>query len=293
MLNAITIDLEDWGQSVIDPRLAVTDRVLRNTERVLALLAEHGLQATFFALGSVCEAFPRLLPRIAAAGHEVASHGYGHELVYRQTPRAFAEDVRKSVDIIADQVGRAPLGYRAPAFSITQESRWAGPILAELGFRYSSSVFPIRGRRYGIAEAARAPHRWPDCELLEFPPTTVRLGGRNWPIGGGGYTRLLPLGAISRAITSVNAEGIPAMLYLHPYELAPGETGEFARDGVAFSWRRGFTQELWRSRVPGRLRGLFTRHAFGTIMETLDLPQCDREPESVVEADAVLEPAGV
>ncbi len=122
MLNAITVDLEDWGQSVIDPALPVTDRVLRNTDRVLELLDEHGLRATFFALGRVCEAFPGLLPRIAQAGHEVASHGYGHELIYRITPKAFREDVRRSAELIAEQTGRRPIGYRAPAFSITERS---------------------------------------------------------------------------------------------------------------------------------------------------------------------------
>lgn len=290
MLNAITVDLEDWGQSVIDPALPVTDRVLRNTDRVLELLDEHGLRATFFALGRVCEAFPRLLPRIAQAGHEVASHGYGHELIYRITPKAFREDVRRSAEIIAEQTGRRPIGYRAPAFSITERSRWAGPILSELGFRYSSSVFPIAGRRYGIADEPPLPHRWPDCGLIEFPPMTIRLAGRNWPICGGGYTRLVPLSILSASIRARNRAGSPAVVYLHPYELAPGETQEFRREGVRFSWRRQFTQELWRSRVPLRLAGLFKRFHFGTMAEALsglittgdfERTECETEDQEV------------
>ena len=269
MLNAMTVDLEDWGQSVIDPTLPITDRVVRNTERVLAILDAHGVRATFFMLGRVCEAFPGLLSRIASAGHEIASHGYGHELVYRLTPEAFREDVRRSGEIIAEQTGRWPAGYRAPGFSITARSRWAGPILSEVGFRYSSSVFPIAGRRYGIADEPRAPHRWPDCDLVEFPPTTIRIGGRNWPICGGGYTRLLPLAVLAAAIGSRNRAGCPAVIYMHPYECSPGETEEFLRDGVAFSRRRQFTQELWRSRVPGRLAGLFKRFRFGTMADAL------------------------
>jgi polysaccharide deacetylase family protein (PEP-CTERM system associated) len=269
VLNAFTVDVEDWGQSVIDPRLPVTDRVVRNTDRVLAFLDIHGVRATFFALGRVCETFPRLLPTIAAAGHEIASHGYGHELVYDLTPKAFAEDVRRSVDIIADQTGRRPIGYRAPAFSITGASRWAGPILCELGFEYSSSVFPIHGRRYGIPGEPPLPHRWPDCGLVEFPPTTVRLAGRAWPVCGGGYTRLLPLPLMATAIQRLNRAGQPAMVYMHPYEFAAAETEEFRREGVVFSWKRQFTQELWRSRVPSRIAGLFKRFRFGTMQEVL------------------------
>ena len=155
MLNALTIDLEDWAQSVVDPRLAITSRVVDNVWRLLDLLDGRGVRATFFALGRVCEQFEMLLPRIASAGHEIGSHGYGHELVYRLTPEEFAEDVGRSVGIIQAQTGIIPIGYRAPGFSITRASLWAGPVLARLGFAYDSSIFPIAGGRYGIDPRTR------------------------------------------------------------------------------------------------------------------------------------------
>lgn len=269
MLNAMTIDLEDWGQAVLDPSHPVTGHVVENVRRVLDLLAAHRVQATFFALGKVCERFPRLLPDVAAAGHEIASHGYGHELIYNQTPDAFASDVRRSIDIIEAQTGRRPVGYRAPAFSITRQSLWAGPILAELGFRYSSSVFPIEGRRYGIPDAPRRPYRWPNCGLIECPLTTARLLGRNFPVCGGGYTRLLPAPVLAWAIRRLNRQGLPAVIYLHPYELAPDEIGSFRKGGTHMSWRKSLTQSLWRSRVAPRLARLFSEFEFTTMSRVI------------------------
>lgn len=282
MLNAITIDLEDWAQSVLDPSLAVTDRVVGNVARVLDLLAAHNLRATFFALGKVCEKFPGLLPAIAEAGHEIGSHGYGHELVYNLTPERFEEDVQRSVDIITAQVGRRPAGYRAPAFSITSNSMWAVPILSKLGFRYSSSVFPIHGRRYGLPDSPRQPFRWPGSTLIEFPLSTVRIGTRNVPMCGGGYTRLLPGPLLASAVRWANAQGQPVVLYVHPYELAAGEVQWFRRQGVPVSWQRRITQELWRSRVPHRLTRLFREFPFGAMEQAL----CEHMPRAIELPDA-------
>lgn len=265
----MTVDLEDWAQAVVDPRLPVSGRVVANVERVLALLDRHGVRVTFFALGKVCEAHPCLLPIIRDAGHEIASHGYGHELVYRLSAEEFESDVNRSIQIIEAQAGVMPLGYRAPAFSITQRSRWAAPILSRLGIRYSSSVFPIAGRRYGVPDAPRFPHRWNGCDLIEFPLTTLRLAGRNWPACGGGYTRLLPAALLARAVRQANRRLQPAVVYLHPYELAPGEVRGFARDGVPVGWKRWFTQELWRTRVPDRLARLFDAFEFGPMARSL------------------------
>lgn len=269
MLNAMTIDLEDWAQAVLDPALPVSEHVLANTEHVLRFLDRQGVRATFFALGRVCERFPSLLTDIASAGHEIGSHGYGHELVYNLRPPAFEEDVRRSVELIQAQVGRRPAGYRAPAFSITRRSLWAGPILERLGFRYSSSIFPVRKRRYGLPDALRFPHRWAGGQLIEFPLLTLRAAGRNWPAGGGGYTRLLPAPIMAHAIRRMNHEGHPAAIYLHPYELAPGEVSTFMRAGTRVSAARRFTQELWRSRVEPRLSRLMGEFAFGPMGEAL------------------------
>lgn len=270
-LNAMTVDLEDWAQAVLDPRLPVTGRVVDNVYRLLDFLDTHQVRATFFALGRVCEQFPDLLPAVAAAGHEIGSHGYGHELIYNLTPKQFEEDIRRSTALIESQTGRRPIGYRAPAFSITNRSRWAGPMLARNGYLYSSSIFPVRKRRYGIPEAPRFPHRWSDCDLWEFPLTTVRLAGRNVPLCGGGYTRLLPAAFIAAGIRHLNRQGRPAILYLHPYELAPGEVDWFRKQGFAMSAKRRFMQSLWRSRVPARLARLFAEFRFTPAGEVLPL----------------------
>jgi polysaccharide deacetylase family protein (PEP-CTERM system associated) len=269
MLNAMTVDLEDWGQAVLDPRLPVTDCVVRNLARLLDFLDKHGVRATFFALGRVCETHPQLLPRVAAAGHEIASHGHAHELIYHQTPAEFRRDVERSIEIIESQSGVRPEGYRAPAFSITAETRWAGPILSEAGFVYSSSVFPVRKRRYGIPESPRIPHRWENCTLIEFPLTTMRICGQNVPVCGGGYMRLLPTRVHAEAIRRMNADGHPAIVYLHPYELARDEVNEFRRNGFQFSTYRRLMQSLWRSRVTPRLERLFDEFEFAPLSRIL------------------------
>ncbi|HPD30992.1 MAG TPA: DUF3473 domain-containing protein [Phycisphaerae bacterium] len=287
MLNALTVDLEDWPQAVLDPSLPITDRVVGNVDRLLGLLDRHSVRATFFALGKVCERHPQLLPLIQSAGHEIASHGYGHELMYRLTPRQFEEDVRRSIEIIGSQTGRRPLGYRAPAFSITRESLWGGPILASLGFRYSSSIFPIRKARYGIHDAPRIPHRWSNCDLVEFPLTTLRVFGCHVPVCGGGYMRLLPWWVHAHAIGSMNAGGHPAVVYLHPYELASDEVDLFRRAGLRFSTSRRVMQSLWRSRVLPRLTRLFEAFRFAPItqvFEAINLPGlCPAAPGTVPE----------
>jgi polysaccharide deacetylase family protein (PEP-CTERM system associated) len=269
MLNAMTVDLEDWAQAVLGPHLPVTDHVVRNTDRLLRLLDEHHVRATFFALGKVCESCPELLKAVCSAGHEIATHGYGHELVYNQTPAAFEEDVRRSMDLIESQIGSRPIGYRAPAFSITRRSLWAGPILAKLGIRYSSSVFPIRKQRYGINDWPTGPGVWPDCPLIEFPLTTLTLLGRNIPVCGGGYMRLFPAAVQAWAIARRNRAGQPAVVYLHPYELSIDEVSQFKQAGFTMSKRRYVMQSLWRSRVTRRLSSLFDNFAFGTMSQAL------------------------
>ena len=276
VVNAMTIDLEDWAQAALGSHLPITERVLTNTERVLTLLDEHSIRATFFALGRVCERFPSLLPTITAAGHEIGTHGYGHELVHHVTPQRFEEDLLRSIEIIEAQTGRRPIGYRAPAFSITRESLWAGPILADAGIKYSSSIFPIAGRRYGIADAPRFPHRWDNCDLIEFPLTTVRRFGRNLPVAGGGYLRLLPRAIIASAVRETNQQRRPFAIYLHPYELDVNELAELKREGWSIAWRTFVNQSLFRSRVRARLAGLFREFRFSTMCDVLGLARSSR-----------------
>lgn len=287
VVNAMTVDLEDWAQAVLGTRLPITTRVLRNTDRVLSLLDRYRIRATFFALGRVCEQFPNLLPTIASAGHEIGTHGYGHELLTGMTPERFSKDLARSIEIIETQIGRRPIGYRAPAFSITRDSRWAGPILSEMGIKYSSSIFPIAGRRYGIPDANRFPHQWQTCDLIEFPLATVRRFGRNLPVAGGGYSRLFPEPLLSAAVRETNRQRQPVAVYLHPYELDVNELTELKRAGWSITWRTYINQSLFRGRVRGRLAALFSKFRFTTMAEVLGL--ADRSLHSDSRCGARLE----
>lgn len=229
MLNALSIDVEDYYQveafaSVVDRSQWDTfpSRVTANTERLLALLERRRVRATWFVLGWTAQRFPELVRRIHDAGHELATHGFWHRLVYRQSPEEFVEDVRCSLAALSAAVPDAMiLGYRAPSFSITQQSAWALEILAANGLRYDSSIVPIAGHDlYGVPSAPRVAHRL-DVGIWEIPVSTVRCMGRNWPAGGGGYFRLLPYRITRWAIRRLNREGHPAVMYLHPWEIDP------------------------------------------------------------------------
>jgi polysaccharide deacetylase family protein (PEP-CTERM system associated) len=230
-LNAMTVDVEDYFHvSVFEktvPRAnweSLESRVVANTERLLDLFDEYGVRSTFFVLGWVAERYPSLVPSIARRGHELASHGYAHRLVYEQPPDAFREDVRRSKAIIEEQSGRRVNGYRAPSFSVTEQSLWALDVLLEEGFRYDASIFPIRHDRYGIPDAPRWPHAMARAggSLFEVPGSTVRVGGTNLPVAGGGYFRILPYAWTRWGMRRVNhVDGQPAVFYLHPWEIDP------------------------------------------------------------------------
>jgi polysaccharide deacetylase family protein (PEP-CTERM system associated) len=230
-LNAMTVDVEDYFHvSVFDgvvPRSqweSLESRVVSNTERLLDLFDEHAVRGTFFVLGWVAERYPSLVPSIAARGHELASHGYAHRLVYDQTPDSFRDDVRRSKAIIEEQSGCRVNGYRAPSFSVTEQSLWALDVLLEEGYRYDASIFPIRHDRYGIPDAPRWPHAMARAggSLFEVPGSTVRVGGTNLPVAGGGYFRILPYAWTRWGMRRLNrVEGQPAVFYLHPWEIDP------------------------------------------------------------------------
>ena len=231
IVNAMTVDVEDYFQvSAFDdvvPRERWSEfpsRVTVNTTKLLDIFAQHSVLATFFVLGWVAERFPELVRQISAAGHELASHGYGHRLVYSQTPAEFREDVRRAKGLIEDLSGRAVSGYRAPSYSITSRSLWALDVLIEEGYLYDASIFPIRHDRYGIPDAPRHRHVLDRAagRLAEAPPSTVRLGSVNLPIAGGGYFRILPYWWSRWGIARLNQrEGEPAVFYLHPWEIDP------------------------------------------------------------------------
>ena len=232
VLNALSVDVEDWfhvgafertiSQSSWD---GLTHRVERNTDAVLALFAEAGVSATFFTLGWVAERYPALMRRIVEAGHEVASHGYDHARVFTLSPDAFRADLRRSRALLENASGQRVTGYRAPSFSIDHRTPWAHGILAEEGYRYSSSVAPIRHDHYGWPESPRFAWRpVAGQELLELPVTTAEFGGRRLAAGGGGFFRLLPYGFSRWAIRQVNGrEQRPAIIYFHPWEIDPDQ----------------------------------------------------------------------
>lgn len=230
--NALSVDVEDWFQvgafeTVIDRASwdSLECRVERNTDAVLALFDEAGIKGTFFTLGWVAERYPALLRRIVGAGHEIASHGYGHDRVFTFTPEQFGADLQHSRKLIEDAAGVAVTGYRAPSFSIDQRTPWAHEILAEQGYTYSSSVAPVKHDHYGWAEAPRFAFRPVEgSDFLEIPVTTAQLGTKRLAAGGGGFFRLLPYAFSRWAIRQVNEdEQRPAIIYFHPWEIDPDQ----------------------------------------------------------------------
>ena len=230
--NALSVDVEDYYQVQAlagvygrDAWEACESRVERNTDAILQTFAEAGAKATFFTLGWIAERHPDLVRRIVAQGHELASHGYCHARVDSQTPEVFRADVRKTRTILEDISGARVRGYRAATFSVGPHTPFAWRVLEEEGYAYSSSVYPVVRDNYGVRDAPRVPYRPAGAErLTEIPISTLRLGGRNWPIGGGGYFRLLPYAASRAAIARLNdAEGAPAVFYIHPWEVDPGQ----------------------------------------------------------------------
>jgi polysaccharide deacetylase family protein (PEP-CTERM system associated) len=229
--NALSVDVEDYFQvqafAGTIPRAEWETwprRVEANTDRLLDLFAESGVQGTFFTLGWVAERYPALVRRIVAAGHELASHGHGHELVAAIGAEAFRADIRRAKRVLEDIGGVAISGYRAPTFSIGPHTPWAFPILAEEGHLYSSSVYPVRHDLYGAPGAPRFPHRTAGGALWEVPMTTWRVFGRNVPVSGGGYFRLVPYPAFRTALRRYHAtEREPSVFYIHPWEVDPGQ----------------------------------------------------------------------
>jgi polysaccharide deacetylase family protein (PEP-CTERM system associated) len=226
--NALTVDVEDYFQvSALAPHIerdrwdTIPCRVERNIDRLLGLFERHRAHATFFTLGWIAERYPHVVRRIAAMGHEIASHGYGHLRASEQTPAEFADDIRRAKAILEDTAGAEVLGYRAPSFSVGYANLWAFDVMAEAGYRYSSSVYPVKHDHYGMPDAPRFPYE-ARPGLIEIPVTTTRVWGRNLPAGGGGYFRLAPYRVSEWAIRRVNRiDRRSAIFYFHPWEIDP------------------------------------------------------------------------
>ncbi len=258
----LSVDIEGWAQSTLDTNLPISSYCADNARRLLGIIGElPGATATCFVLGLFADKHPDVVRELHAAGYEVASHGYGHVQVHLLTPESFREDLRRSIGVIGDIIGQQPAGYRAPVFSIGEGNLWALDVLAEEGFRYDSSIFPIAGPRYGIPD-------WPnetcsvvvnaDRRITEFPLTAKTVMGRNLPISGGGYARLFPGWLLRRMLrTECRRRSTWPVFYCHPYEIDPGE---FRRESSETPWgtmhlpltlrlhqglgRRGFAEKL-------------------------------------------------
>lgn len=271
-LNAFTVDVEDYFQVAALSSAVSRDswtlresRVEANTERLLRLLEERGVRATFFLLGWVAERQPELVRRIAAAGHEVACHGYSHQLVYRQSPKEFREETARAKHCLEDTLGQAVEGYRAASFSITRQSLWALDVLIDLNFGYDSSVFPIRHDLYGLPGARPEPHRIAAPSgrtIAEFPMSTARFMGVQIPVSGGGYFRILPYWLTRAGLKQIN-EQRPFAFYLHPWELDPRQPR--VKVGALSQFRHYTGLE----RCEGRLRRLLGEFSFTSMHEVL------------------------
>jgi polysaccharide deacetylase family protein (PEP-CTERM system associated) len=274
LVNALTVDFEDWYQGLEIPYTrwaGYEDRLPASGRRLLALFAECNVHATFFILGAVAERHPELVREIASAGHEIATHGWSHTLVYEMTPETFRDELVRSIRLLETLTGQRIVGHRAPFFSITRRSLWALDILGEEGLHYDSSIFPVLNYRYGIEDAPRWPHpvREGVDGLIEFPISTWRVLGRNLPVAGGAYFRMFPYALTRTALRSINREGRPVVFYIHPWEVDP----EHPR--IPLPRRIAATHYFNLKSTEGRLRRLLGDFRFAPMKEVLGL---DRGP---------------
>lgn len=272
-VNALTVDVEDYFQVEAFADVVQRDdwhkwesRVEQSTQRLLELLASHKVHSTFFILGWVAEHAPRLIRRIAEAGHEIACHSYQHQLIHTQTRAEFRADLRRAKFLLEDLTGHEVIGYRAPTYSITKQTLWALDVLIEEGFQYDSSIFPIFHDRYGIPNAERFIHiiRRQAGEIVEFPPSSVRLAGVNFPVTGGGYFRFLPYPLFRWGLRRINThENQPAIFMVHAWEVDPDQPL------IAGTW-----SNVWRHRVnlastESRLNRLLKEFRFAPMRDVL------------------------
>jgi polysaccharide deacetylase family protein (PEP-CTERM system associated) len=231
MLNALTFDIEDYYQVeafkdfiTFEEWSRYPSRVVENTRKITAILDEQNVKATFFILGWTAERFPDMVKQLADNGHEIATHGYSHQMVYTQTKAAFEEDLVKSIEVLENISGKKIIGYRAPTYSIIEESFWAFDILIRHNLLYDSSIFPIIHDRYGVPDGERFPYRIErgnGQSIIEFPLSTLRFWKWNFPIAGGGYLRLFPYWFLKKSLQWLNRQGKLGIIYLHPWELDP------------------------------------------------------------------------
>ena len=279
LTNVMTVDVEDYFQVSAFERYVGRDswddrecRVERNVDRILELFDSHGVKATFFTLGWVTERYPDMIKRIVGQGHELASHGWSHVRVTQQQPAEFRQDILRTKALLEDVSGQDVIGYRAASYSIGANNLWALELLQETGHRYSSSIYPIRHDLYGMPDAPRFAFSPGNDDFLEFPVTTVRLGNRNLPCGGGGWFRLVPYAGMRWAIRRVNkVDQEAAIFYFHPWEIDPEQPRQQGIDA-----KTKFRHYLNLERMQPRLSRLLDDFAWGRMDEVLYWPQLQR-----------------
>jgi polysaccharide deacetylase family protein (PEP-CTERM system associated) len=274
MLNALTIDVEDYFHVTAFARQIRPEdwdrfprRVDRNTNRLLEILAERKVLGTFFVLGWVAAKCPDLVRRIEGLGHTIGCHGYWHQAIYDGNREEFRSDVRRAKAVIENLVGHQVVSYRAPSYSITAKTLWALTILAEEGFKYDSSIFPISHDLYGMPDAPRFPYLnvlTRGHNIKEFPPSTLRFCGRNFHFAGGGYLRLLPYNLTAAAIRRLNErEKQPVMVYLHPWEIDPDQPR------IPSTWRSRFRHYQNLDSTEKKIKNLLRDFSFSTMEQVL------------------------
>lgn len=272
-VHGLSFDVEEhfqvsafWSDARRQQWDSLESRVENNTRKIAELLATHDMRATFFVLGWVAERHPDLIRLLSKQGHEIASHGYSHELVTAQSPEAFRADIRKAKRILEDITGKPVLGYRAPSFSVTKETLWALKTLVEEEYLYDSSIFPIFHDRYGMPGAEPYCHRlMTDAGLLwEVPPSTFEAFGLRWPVAGGGYFRLIPYGVLRHFLRRIEQTGHPLVMYLHPWELDPAQP---RMEGSLLSRFRHYNN---LHKTESRLLSLLNEFEFGPIQGLIE-----------------------
>lgn len=285
MNNAFTVDVEDYFQVTafadtveMSSWARRESRVVRNTRALLELLAERGIRGTFFVLGWVAKRDPALINEIARQGHEIASHGMNHQLVYNQSPAEFREETRSAKRLLEDISQSPVIGYRAATYSITRRSLWALDVLAEEGFLYDSSIFPMHHDRYGIPDAKPVPHLMETSKghkLVEFPISVLRYKGMTLPVAGGGYFRIFPYSVTRWGLKKLNASGQEFVFYIHPWEVDPAQP-RIADAGLLSRFRHYYNLGLCHSRLQSLL-GDFAFAPLQTILQERDLLVRDAE----------------
>ena len=271
MINVMTVDVEDWHHSIdsipFDQWDNYESRVEASTYKILDVFQEANVKATFFVLGYIAEKYPSLVKEISSRGHELATHGHSHRLIYKLTPQEFREDLKKSISIIEDTGQQKVLGFRAPYWTITKESYWALDILMEEGIKYDSSIFPIKTYLYGIPDSPVYPYTIKEAygkKLIEFPPSTIKILGKNIPFAGGFYMRLLPYWFIKYGIKRVNRENKSAIIYTHPPEFDPD------KPILKLPFMERILHYYNLNVMEGKITQLITESKFGTLKELLN-----------------------